>query len=352
MEPSAKLTFQYHDNLNPLVWKDGKLIPAIKDKLLQVAEAFLESFELDIDVEDITFTGSLANYNYTPQSDIDLHILTDLTEYGQDVDFLKDYFKAKKTVWNSNHDIKIKGFDVECYVQDINEPHYATGIYSIKNDSWLVIPEKEKPIDQSEVKRKVDHILELISHALSDSCNLECAERVKEKILKMRQAGLEAGGEFSVENLAFKELRRRGMIDKLVTGVVAKGDKELSLNQENFKQFFALPGMSTGGEGSRGPRHQGLTAGISKLTKPNTKSVTMVARSHIDQETPFPAIENLKKKKRGKTHIPPNIANAIASFYSINMDKVHQEPRKLSTSGISLAFDPVYKYYYLSKEGK
>ena len=352
MEPSAKLTLQYHDSLNPEIWEDGKLKSAIKDKLLQIAEAFLESIELDVDVEDITFTGSLANFNYTQYSDIDLHVLTDYNDYNQDKEVIKDYFKAKKTVWNSNHEIKIKGHDVECYVQDVNEPHYSTGVYSIKTDTWLVEPKKEKPVDEKEVLGKVEHMLNLINHALSDECDVECAERVKEKVLKMRQVGLEDKGEFSPENLAFKELRRRGVIDKLVTGVVQKNDAELSLKQENFKQFFELPGMASGGKGSRGPRHQGLTAGASKLTKTNTKSTSLVARSQIEQETPFPVIENLKKKKSGKSHIPPNIANAIASFYSISLEKVHQQPRGLSTSGITLAFDPVYKYYYLSKEAK
>ena len=349
MEPSAKLTFQYHETLNPILWDGDKLKPEIKDKLLDIAEAFLESFDLSVDVEDITITGSLANYNYTPQSDIDLHVLTDNTSYNEDPEMLKDYFKAKKTVWNSNHDIKIKGYDVECYVQDINERHFSTSVYSLKTDTWLVPPKKQTPASEQEIAKKVNDMSELIDHALSDDCDVECAERVKEKVLKMRQAGLETGGEFSAENLAFKELRRNKMIEKLITGVLFKKDQQLSLKQENFKQFFTLPGMATGGKGSRGPRHQSLTAGMSKLTNPNAKSTTLVARSHVNQETPFRQIENLKKKKTGKSHIPPQLANAIARFYNINIETVHEKPRGLSTSGISLAFDPVFKYYYLTK---
>jgi len=345
-----KLTIQYHEELNPLIWEDDKLKPEIKEKLLEVAEAFLEFIEVTVDVEDITFTGSLANYNYTEYSDIDLHIITDFTDYKVDKDLLKDYFKAKKTVWNSSHNIQIKGYDVETYIQDKTEPHHSTGVYSIKHDKWLVKPTKHTPIDKKALLNKVQSMKELINYALSDKCDLECAENAKDKILKARQAGLERSGEFSLENLAFKELRRVGEIDRLVQGVTAKRDAELSLNQETFKTFMnGLPGMGGTGKGSRGPRHQALDAGVSKLTKSDGKSTKLVAKMHTDMETPFHEIENLKKKDKGKTYITPPTARSIARFYNINIEKALTEPRGLSTSGISLGYDPVVRQYFLSK---
>jgi predicted nucleotidyltransferase len=332
------------------VWDGDTIIPEVKSKLLEVAEAFLESIEIPIDIEDITLTGSLANFNYTEYSDFDLHIITDCREYNIDEKLLKDYFKAKKTVWNSTHEIKIKGYDVEVYMQDILEPHHSTGVYSLKNDEWVLKPKKAGPIDKKEVQSKAEAMRHMIDHALSDKCNLECAENVRDKILKTRQAGLMKGGEFSVENLAYKELRRTKDIDRLIQGVIAKRDKELSLNQEaeTFKTFMSQPGM-TSGKGSRGPRHQSPTAGMSKLTKHDTKSVSIIAKTHREMETPFPEIENLKKKPRGKVYIIPQTANAIARFYNINMEKVATDPRGLSTSGITLGFDPVVNRYYLSK---
>jgi predicted nucleotidyltransferase len=353
MLPSAnKLTFEYHDKLNPEIWEHGKLKPEIKNKLLEVAQAFLESIDLDIDVEDILFTGSLANYNYTPFSDIDLHILTDFKEYKVEQDLLKDYLKAKKTVWNSAHNIQIKGYDVEAYVQDKNEKHYATGIYSIKNDAWLVAPSKAKPINQEEVLAKVKSMKDAIDHALSDKCDLECAENIKEKIMKTRQAGLEKAGEFSVENLAYKELRRSGDLERLIQGVLTKKDNELSIKNETFKMYTNMFGIETGGKGSRGRRDRGLTAGASKLTKSDTKSVSLIAATHREMETPFHEIENLKKKEKGKTYLIPQTASAIARFYNINFDKVLTQPRGLSTSGIVLGYDPSVKKYYLHKGKK
>jgi predicted nucleotidyltransferase len=346
------LTFEYHNELNPLIWEGDVLKPEIKDKLFQIAEAFLEFIEIPVDIEDITMTGSLANYNYTEYSDIDLHIITDSREYKIDKTLLLDYFKAKKTIWNSSHEIKIKGYDVEVYIQDILEPHHSTGVYSIKSDTWLVEPSKIiKAVDKKAILKKVESMKNMINHALSDNCDLECAENVKMKILKSRQAGLVKNGEYSVENLAFKELRRTKDIDRLIQGVTAKRDAELSLKQETFKMYTGLPGMGGTGKGSRGPRHRGLTAGASKLTKdPSTvKSVKVVAAMHTDMESPFNEVENIKKKERGKAYLTPQIASSIARWYNLNFEKVLTEPRGLSTSGIVLGYDPSVKKYYLKK---
>ena len=65
MDPTANgLTFEYHDTLNPLFWENNKLRPEVKEKLIDIAREFLDTLELDIDVEDAIFTGSLANFNY------------------------------------------------------------------------------------------------------------------------------------------------------------------------------------------------------------------------------------------------------------------------------------------------
>jgi hypothetical protein len=51
--------------------------------------------------------------------------------------------------------------------------------------------------------------------AVKDDVSLEKIESLKDKIKKMRESGLETGGEYSTENLAFKLLRRRGELNTL-----------------------------------------------------------------------------------------------------------------------------------------
>ena len=62
----------------------------------------------------------------------------------------------------------------------------------------------------------------------------EVIEKLHEKIVKMRKAGLEKGGEFSTANVVFKELRRQGYIDKLADCKTKTFDRKLSVEDEEF----------------------------------------------------------------------------------------------------------------------
>ena len=341
------LPVEFHDNLNPAIWEDNKLKPEIKDRLLVIAKAFLDSLEIEVDVEDIILTGSLANYSYTKYSDFDLHIVTDYNEYSVDAELLKDYFTAKKTVWNLTRDITIKGYEVEVYVQDVSETHNATGVYSIKNDDWIAVPSPVKDkesIDKIAVERKKQAMLDIINFALTAECDVECADKSKEKITKLRKVGLERGGEYSPENLAFKALRRSGDLERFYDGILAKKDKRLSLDsvQENtFKKFM---GIGT----KRGPRHQSLAAGANKLTNPQAKTIGIVADWHKIHGHPL--VHQLKKQNSGTIVVPTTTANELAGMYELDMNKIRNGlPRQLSTSGIELGYNPQTNTFYLRK---
>ena len=176
----------------------------------------------DAEIKDITFTGSLANYNYSMLSDIDLHILIDFKDLNDDTSLVKDYFNAVKALWNLLHNIKIKGYEVEVYVQDEFEPHFSSGVYSIINDEWIKKPVYERAvIDNESIIKKSDSLMDQIDRAI----DLIQKDKYKEahdraimlgnKIKKFRKAGLETAGEYSVENLAFKTLRNNGYLGKL-----------------------------------------------------------------------------------------------------------------------------------------
>jgi len=213
------------DSLNDDVWTaDRKLKPEIRKHLLTIAENFYE--ELDIpwaELEDVKFTGSLANYNWSKYSDIDLHLIVDYTLVDENEDFVEAYFNARKNLWNSSHDISIHGFDAEVYVEDNEAIHYASGMYSVMNDDWIVEPEPTKPaIDKEAITQKSKVIMRLTDDLVLDKMReenydgaIQSAEALSDKLKKMRQCGLESGGEFSVENLTYKVLRRNGTLEKL-----------------------------------------------------------------------------------------------------------------------------------------
>ena len=213
--------------LNPKIWDGDALDPAVADKLKEIAAAFEEFIGIDLNVVDYTITGSNANYTWTDHSDLDLHLIVK----GLPSDEARELFNAKKALWGEQHTITIKGLPVECYVQGQEEEHHSTGVYSIANDRWLVEPKKIKPeVDDSAVEAKKDSAIHDIETALL-SKDLNRLRAVKEKITKMRKAGLERAGEWSVENLVFKILRNLGLIDEIADKIRELEDQELSLEQ-------------------------------------------------------------------------------------------------------------------------
>jgi hypothetical protein len=227
-------SFEIQRTLNPKIWTpEGKLKPEIRQQLLKIADDFLESLEIPwVDSHDVTFTGSLANYNWSEYSDVDLHVLINRSQVADKPELVDEYLAAKKSIWNDEHDIRIYGYEVECYAQDINEEHTSSGVYSVEDDKWLVKPSKEKPqIDKKMVKRKasqimskMDDIIELNNKGQHEEVLREY-EKLWEKVKTMRQSGLDRAGEFSYENIVFKVLRRTGYIEKLIDTKIDSYDK-------------------------------------------------------------------------------------------------------------------------------
>lgn len=222
----------FHDNLNPHLWENNKLKSLVRYKLLEVAKHFIDFINIpNIRLQDITISGSNAAYTYTENSDIDLHLVVDIPSAAKF--HLKPLYDAKKNQYNFNHNIKIKGIDVEVYVQPSDDIHHSAGIYSILDDKWLSEPKKESAnIDDTDVELKVKNYLNKIKLALR-SQDLSVANRVKDRLNSLRKTGLEKTGEFSVENIAFKVLRAKGYIDQLRQHIYDLEDKALSLENKN-----------------------------------------------------------------------------------------------------------------------
>ncbi len=209
-----------HENLSSKLWdRDKKLKSEVKKKLLSIVDMFEEYLGVSIDIEDITITGSYANYNYTPYSDIDLHLIVNFNNLTRVKDLSKEFYSAKKSLWNDKHDIKIKGIEVEIYPQSKDEPHKSSGVYSVQNDSWIVEPKKFKTeVDVQNVRDKFLKIKVDLDSAISDAKkekDHKQIERALKKVRKMRKSGLEKGGELSEENLVYKILRAEGILQKL-----------------------------------------------------------------------------------------------------------------------------------------
>jgi len=223
-------TTRYNDTLNPRAWEDKSLRPEIREHLLKVAQQFVEYLEIpNFQVLDIVLTGSNANYNWNRFSDFDLHVVTDYDSL-QCPDIAENFYNAKKKIWNDAHNIKIGEHEIELYIEDNDNPPKSGGMYSLQDDAWIKEPRHEAPdIDDRAVQVKVKYLLDMIRKTLQHATDSNDLKMVLTRLRDMRRAGLESGGEFGVENLAFKTLRNMKAIDMLAQAFYHLQDRDLTL---------------------------------------------------------------------------------------------------------------------------
>jgi predicted nucleotidyltransferase len=217
----------YKKELYQNIWNGDTLIPRIREKLLKIARDFYDGLELDTEIVDIVIVGSMANYNYTSTSDIDVHILIDFSEINEDTTLVKKALDGQRFIWNLRHNIVIQKHDVELYMQDKNEENISAGTYSLLKGEWIKKPVYNPPdVDTSDFEPKYEayvyDITELDKLSKTDLSEEDAtlyfnrAKKLKDKIRDGRKSGLAEGGEFNVENLVFKKLRSEGKIGILI----------------------------------------------------------------------------------------------------------------------------------------
>ena len=224
-------SFRPQGELNPSVWVNDKLNSRVRMRLLDIADDFVDTLKTDwVKPWDIVLTGSLANYNWSKYSDFDVHVIIDFKKVDDRTEFVKDYYDSKKAEWNSRHDnLKIYGFPVEMYVQDLSELHTATGVYSLEDNDWIVKPDSDNiqaiMLNKFYIKEKVMKYTKLIRQ-ISDDVSLTdddheldvLSVRIKklfDRLKGMRRESLRSGGEMSSGNIIYKCLRRNGALGRL-----------------------------------------------------------------------------------------------------------------------------------------
>jgi hypothetical protein len=230
----------FHKELNPRLWDDEKLDPEVRDQLLLIAEDFVEYLGIsNLKVRDVTISGSNAAYSYTPHSDLDLHVLVDFNELPNN-EVYQELFTAKKTLYNDAHDITVRDVPVELYVQDTNNPVQSLGEYSIVQDKWIRIPKKRRAnFDEVATKAKYEKLGDLIELAIKS----KDPKRVNDTIAlvkRYRKSGLDKAGEFGPENLAYKAVRKQGLVQALHDLKAELHGEKLSIEEDADKQAATL----------------------------------------------------------------------------------------------------------------
>jgi predicted nucleotidyltransferase len=219
----------YNSILNPEIWATENAIkPDVLNKLLTIANTFYKDTDLNVPLENIYFLGSTAGYNWTPTSDIDLHLVVDFSKIDPNEELVKNYVDGLKSKWNENHNIRIGNHPVEVYIQDIKEVNRSQAVYSLMKNEWVKKPKIEDiQIDKDAITKKYKQYVSFISTAIKEQ-NLDKLKRLVKRLYEMREAGLSKSGEYSTENLVFKLLRSTGYVNQLKNAITNITDKNLS----------------------------------------------------------------------------------------------------------------------------
>ena len=236
-----------HDTLNTkLFTKEEVLKERVRDKMLEIVDEFLDDLkeqDIKIKVDDILLIGSNASYNYTKDSDIDLHILANTkgTNYAPEV--AAALYSAYRTLFNKQLDIKLFDIPVEIFVETEDSARVSNGVYSVKKDKWIkkpvheAIPDYDKDALYKLVDKWEEKCKKLIADIEADKLEDETkvVKMLEDIYDQLRKKGV-AKGEYSIENLAFKELRNKGYLDKFKESRNNLVSKRLSLEEQLSRQ--------------------------------------------------------------------------------------------------------------------
>lgn len=240
-------SYNYREELNNKIFLNNIMIENVRENLLKATEDFLSEMtrgmleeNIYLFIKDIMLVGSNASYNYSEYSDIDIHILYDSTNLGEDNSkfFAREYFETFRRLFNQSHKITVYSIPVEFYVEDINNAGVYNGRYSLLTNNWVQFPVKDAvEVNSADVEAKYDLYKSDIESYTSISGQYENSLELYKRIFKMRRSALRGGGEFCTENLVFKKLRNEGLIDKLRDYIRNERDKQLSV--ESLREIIS-----------------------------------------------------------------------------------------------------------------
>ena len=231
---SLNESVEIHDTLNSKFWKDNELKTEVREKIEAIVERFktyLNDKNIKIDVKDILLLGSNASYNYTDDSDLDIHIIVEPGEITENEELLKQLYDLAASAFNDKFNITLKNSDAEIYVELKDTDAHSNGIYSLEK-GWIKEPVKDElknvELDKEELNKWKKRYLSTLKEKDAKKIKKFIAE-----LYKLRKDSIAADGEYSQGNIIFKEMRNLGYISKLKELLDEIESKELSLEKLN-----------------------------------------------------------------------------------------------------------------------
>ena len=244
--------YEPKNELNPDICKDDNTMDSqVRLKLLDIADDFVKTLEVKwAKPLKITMVGSMANYNWNKQSDIDIHISYDFGKIYKKKELVKDYFMSKRNEWNKLHKkLLIKGFNVEITVVDKEDTAVSNGMYDLEKNKWIKEPQdlNDPKWSESYIKSFCTRKMEKIDSICNKIDNEEDKVKVKkyeeeltkigDDLIQLRKDALTTKQkELATGNIIVKVLRNSGYIDKLWKYVNIAYDKRNSLKETDYRK--------------------------------------------------------------------------------------------------------------------
>lgn len=221
-------SIEKHDTLNPKLWNKNKTLkPEVTSKIRNLVGEFLNELAEDgvkIFVDDIILVGSNCSYNYTKDSDLDVHIIANTKNLTCPDDLYTKLYSAYRTIFNKKFDISFYDIPVELYVETDEMPRISNGCYSVVSQRWLSEPSLSDipEVDQATIDKvfqEWDNRYKTLIQKIENSENYQEStvevEKYIEDIYNLRKTSLPTEGEYGLGNLIFKEVRNCGYLDAL-----------------------------------------------------------------------------------------------------------------------------------------
>ena len=130
-------SIEKHDTLNPKLFENNSLKPEIRKKAEEVVNEFLRLLaedEVKLQVRDVILTGSNASFNYTKDSDVDLHILAKTVDLNDPDKLYPKLYNCYRRLFEGKFDISFYGIPVEVYVETESQMLEKNVITEIKTE--------------------------------------------------------------------------------------------------------------------------------------------------------------------------------------------------------------------------
>jgi hypothetical protein len=215
LEAKVNNAMQDHAQLNPTYWDGDKMNTEVRAKLNQIGQVKFDELKAslpNLKLQDILFAGSLANYNYTKSSDVDIHIIVDISKVSCDRKIVDAYVNLMNGYWFATANLSVLNTPLQ--VTTLTGLHETGGSYSLLNGMWLNKPTHPNPTYTKRELTEQVKLYHLKIHTLQeeytkDSAAFNCpkAEALLKQLKDARGEGLKRDGYSAMENNTYRILR-------------------------------------------------------------------------------------------------------------------------------------------------